>query len=151
MIRGAMSENKKLPASTRCTLKGAKFKIEIKVGARLTNKPQYLICEWFWDQVKQRGKEWIDKGWVKLWPPGLTPEWHSPLLAVKKVSGNKWNGDICLCMDFRAPNSVTEDPTYLVPLLREMLSRLVGKKIFSELDLVDAYTWYLLEASRSPP
>ena len=37
------------------------------------------------------------------------------------------------------PNSVTEDPTYPVPLLREMLSRLVGKKIFSELDLVDAY------------
>ena len=42
-------------------------------------------------------------------------------------------------MDFWALNSVTEDPTYLVPLLREMLSRLVGKKIFSELDLVDAY------------
>ena len=42
-------------------------------------------------------------------------------------------------MDFRALNSVTEDPTYLVPLLREMLSRLVGKKIFSELDLVDVY------------
>ena len=139
MIRGAMSENKKLPASTRCTLKGAKFKIEIKVGVRPTNKPQYLICEQFWDQVKQRGKEWIDKGWVKLWPPGLTPEWHSPLLAVKKVSGNKWNGDIRLCMDFWALNSVTKDPTYLVPLLREMLSRLVGKKIFSELDLVDAY------------
>ena len=139
MIWGVMSENEKLPASTRCTLKGAKFKIEIKVGARLTNKPQYLICEQFWDQVKQRGKEWIDKGWVKLWLPGSTPEWHSPLLAVKKVSGNKWNGDICLCMDFRAPNSVTKDPTYLVPLLREMLSRLVGKKIFSELDLVDVY------------
>ena len=40
MIWGAMSENKKLPASTRCTLKRAKFKIEIKVGARPTNKPQ---------------------------------------------------------------------------------------------------------------
>ena len=145
MIWGVMSENKKLPASTRCTLKGVKFKIEIKVGVRLTNKPQYLICERFWDQVKQRGKEWIDKGWVKLWPPGSTPEWHSPLLAVKKVSGNKWNRDICVCMDFWAPNSVTEDPTYLVPLLREMLSRLVGKKIFSELDLVDVYHQIVLD------
>ena len=142
MIWGVMSENKKLPASTRCTLKGAKFKIEIKVGVRLTNKPQYPICERFWDQVKQRGKEWIDKGWVKLWPPGSTPEWHSPLLVVKKVSGNKWNRDIRLCMDFQAPNSVTKDP---VPLLREMLSRLVGKKIFSELDLVDAYHQIVLD------
>ena len=139
VIQDAMAENKKLPASTRCTLKGAKFRIEIKADARPTNKPQYPICERFWEQVKQRGKEWIEKGWVKLWPPGSTPEWHSPLLAVKKVSGNKWNGDICLCMDFRAPNSVTEDPTYPVPLLREMLSRLVGKEIFSELDLVDVY------------
>ena len=139
VIQDAMAENEKLPASTRCTLKGAKFRIEIKADARPTNKPQYPICERFWEQVKQRGKEWIKKGWVKLWPPGSTPEWHSPLLAVKKVSGNKWNRDIRLCMDFRAPNSVTEDPTYPVPLLREMLSRLVGKKIFSELDLVDAY------------
>ena len=38
MIWGAMSENKKLPASTRCTLKGAKFKIQIKVGARPTKQ-----------------------------------------------------------------------------------------------------------------
>ena len=92
VIQDAMVENKKLPVSTRCTLKGAKFRIEIKANARPTNKPQYPICERFWEQVKQRGKEWIEKGWVKLWPPGSTPEWHSPLLAVKKVSGNKWNG-----------------------------------------------------------
>ena len=64
---------------------------------------------------------------------------------MKKVSGNKWNRDIRLCMDFWALNSVTKDPTYLVPLLREMLSRLVGKKIFSELDLVDAYHQIVLD------
>ena len=29
-----MAENEKLPASTRCTLKGAKFRIEIKANAR---------------------------------------------------------------------------------------------------------------------
>ena len=53
---------------------------------------QYSICEQFWAQVKVRAGEWLDKGWVKLLPPDRKPDWHSPLLAVKKVSGNKWNG-----------------------------------------------------------
>ena len=34
---------------------------------------------------------------------------------------------------------MTVEPSYTVPLCREMLGRLVGLKIFSELDLVDVY------------
>ena len=90
-------------------------------------------------------EEWLEKGWVSLLPPDRKPDWHSPVLAVKKISGNKWNGDICLCMDFRWVNLVTVEPSCSVPLCREMLGRLVGLKIFSELDLVDAYHQIVME------
>ena len=82
---------------------------------------------------------------MSLLLPDKKPDWHSPVLAVKKISGNKWNGDICLCMDFRWVNSVTVEPSYTVLLCREMLGRLVGLKIFSELDLVDAYHQIAME------
>ena len=48
-------------------------------------------------------------------------------------------GDIHLCMDFRRVNKLMKEPTFIIPLLKEMLGRLVGLKIFSELDLVNAY------------
>ena len=53
---------------------------------------------------------------MSLLPPDRKPDWDSPVLAVKKISGNKWNGDIRLCMDFRWVNSVTVEPSYMVPL-----------------------------------
>ena len=90
-------------------------------------------------------EEWLEKGWVSLLLLDRKPDWHSPVLVVKKISGNKWNGDICLCMDFRWVNSVTVEPSYMVPLCREMLGRLVGLKIFSELDLVDVYHQIVME------
>ena len=76
---------------------------------------------------------------MKLLPPDQRNDWNSPLLAVKKVSGNKWLGDIRLCMDFRWVNALTLDPAFMIPLCREMLGKLVGMRIFSELDLVNAY------------
>ena len=76
---------------------------------------------------------------MKLLPPDRRNDWNSPLLAVKKVSGNKWLGDIRLCMDFRWVNALTLDPAFTIPLCRKMLEKLVGMRIFSELDLVNAY------------
>ena len=144
-IGDAMGRNEKLPANSTCSLEGAEYKIKIAEGAQLTYKAQYPICEKFLPQVKKRMEEWLEKGWVSLLPPDRKPDWHSPVLAVKKISGNKWNGDICLCINFRWVNSVTVEPSYMVPLCREMLGRLVGLKIFSELDLVDAYHQIAME------
>ena len=125
-IGDSMGRNEKLPANSMCSLEGAEYKIKIAEGAQLTYKAQYPICEKFLPQVKKRMEEWLEKGWVSLLPLDRKPDWHSPVLAVKKISGNKWNGDIHLCMDFRWVNSVTVEPSYMVPLCREMLGRLVG-------------------------
>ena len=113
--------------------------VELEKGARPIFKRPYPIPEAFREAVNNRCQEWLDNGWVKLLPPDQRNDWNSPLLAVKKVSGNKWLGDIRLCMDFRWVNALTLDPAFMIPLCREMLEKLVGMRIFSELDLVNAY------------
>ena len=104
------------------------------------NHCQYPILEAMILKVKERCGEWVENQWVVLLPAGERNNWSSPLLAVNKVSGGVVAlGDICLCMDFRRVNKLTKEPTFIIPLLKEMLGRLVGLKIFSELDLVNAY------------
>ena len=144
-IEKELGNNELLPANSKCSLEGAEYRIEILKDAQPSFKPQYPLCERFLAQVKERVGEWLEKGWVKLLLADRKPDWHSPLLAVKKILGNKWNGNICLCVDFRGVNAVTGEPSYSVPLCREMLGRLEGTKVFTELDLVDAYHQIALE------
>ena len=139
-IERALRENSKLPPNTRCNLPNSSFRIELKEGVVASNHCQYLIPEAMIPKVKERCGEWVENQWVVLLPAGERNDWSSPLLAVNKVSGGVVAlGDICLCMDFRRVNKLTKEPTFIIPLLKEMLGRLVGLKIFSELDLVNAY------------
>ena len=139
-IERALRENSKLPPNTRCNLPNSSFRIELKEGVVASNHCQYPIPEAMILKVKERCGEWVENQWVVLLPAGERNNWSSPLLAVNKVSGGVVAlGDICLCMDFRRVNKLTKEPTFIIPLLKEMLGRLVGLKIFSELDLVNAY------------
>ena len=139
-IERALRENSKLPPNTRCNLPNSSFQIELKEGVVASNHCQYPIPEAMIPKVKERCGEWVENQWVVLLPAGERNDWSSPLLAVNKVSGGVVAlGDIRLCMDFRRVNKLTKEPTFIIPLLKEMLGRLVGLKIFSELDLVNAY------------
>ena len=133
-VRKALEDNARLLKNSRCKLRDCEFVVELEKGARPIFKRPYQIPEAFWEAVNNRCQEWLDNSWVKLLPPDQRNNWNSPLLAVKKVSGNKWLGDIRLCMDFRWVNALTLDPAF-----HEMLEKLVGMRIFSELDLVNAY------------
>ena len=139
-IERALRENSKLPPNTRCNLPNSSFRIELKEGVVALNHCQYLIPEAMILKVKERCGEWVENQWVVLLPAGERNNWSSPLLAVNKVLGGVVAlGDIWLCMDFRRVNKLMKEPTFIIPLLKEMLGRLVGLKIFSELDLVNAY------------
>ena len=139
-IERALRENRKLPPNTRCNLPNSSFRIELKEGVVASNHCQYPILEAMIPKVKERCGEWVENQWVVLLPAGERNDWSSPLLAVNKVSGGVVAlGDIRLCMDFRRVNKLMKEPTFIIPLLKEMLGRLVGLKIFSELDLVNAY------------
>ena len=72
----------------------------------------------------------LAKGWIRhsLSPAG------APILFVPKTDGG-----LRLCVDYRALNKITVKNRHPLPLISETLDRLVGSKLFTKLDLKDAY------------
>ena len=62
----------------------------------------------------------------------------APILFVPKPNGN-----LRLCVDYRALNDVTIKNRYPLPLMNELGDRVAGAKIFTKLDLRDGY-YYLI-------
>lgn len=61
-------------------------------------------------------------------------EYASPVVLVKKK-----NGDMRLCVDYRALNAVTIKDRYPLPLIEDELSKLAGKTIFTSCDISQSY------------
>ena len=59
---------------------------------------------------------------------------NSPLILVPKKDGG-WRP----CVDYRALNSITISDRYPMPVLRDVLHNLGGKRVFSSLDLLSGY------------
>ena len=58
----------------------------------------------------------------------------SPILVVRKPTGG-----LRICVDYRALNALTIKNRYPIPLVRETLSKIHGKKFFTKLDIVGAF------------
>ena len=71
-----------------------------------------------------------EKGWIS---PSNSPV-GAPILFVPKADGT-----MRLCVDYRGLNKVTVKDRYPIPLVSEMLDRLSKAKIYTKLDLRDAY------------
>jgi hypothetical protein len=70
------------------------------------------------------------KGWIR---PSTSPA-GSLILFVKKLDGS-----LRVCVDYRGLNELTVKNRYLLPRIDEMMDRLVGAKVFTKIDLCDAY------------
>ena len=66
-------------------------------------------------------------------------EWISPLVVVHKK-----NGDIRLCVDLRNVNEAIVEDKFPLPHIDELLSEMRGSKVFTTLDLTNAYHQLLL-------
>lgn len=79
-------------------------------------------------------KEYLEEaqrnGWIR---PSKSPA-SAPILFVPKKDGTQR-----LCVDYRALNKVTIKNRYPIPLISEILDRLSGAKVFTKLDLKNAY------------
>ena len=60
--------------------------------------------------------------------------WGAPVLFVKKKDGS-----LCLCVDFRALNKVTEKDRYPLLLITDLLNAPGPTRIYSKIDLKHAY------------
>jgi hypothetical protein len=104
--------------------------IDIEEGARVPNLPIYNLSRRELDILREYLDKALDKGWIR---PSKSPA-GAPILFVPKADGT-----MRLCVDYRGLNKVTIKNRYPIPLVSEMLDRLSRAKVFTKLDLRDAY------------
>jgi hypothetical protein len=80
--------------------------------------------------VKAYLQEHLQKGFIV---PSDAP-FTAPVLFAKKPGGG-WR----FCVDFRKLNAITKKDRYPLPLIEEMLTRLLRAKIFTKLDVRQAF------------
>jgi hypothetical protein len=104
--------------------------INIKEGKTIPNLPIYNLSRQELDILREYLNTAQEKGWIR---PSKSPV-GAPILFVPKADGT-----IRLCVDYRGLNKVTIKNRYPIPLVSEILDRLSKAKLFTKLNLRDAY------------
>jgi hypothetical protein len=82
------------------------------------------------EEIKRFLEENLDRGFIA---PSQAP-FASPVLFVKKP-----NGGLRFCVDFRKLNNLTRKDRYPLPLINETLARLAKAKVYTKLDIRQAF------------
>ena len=110
-------------------------KIELEEGSQPYKKSIYALSP---TQLKVLVKELAELKELGFIQPSLSP-YGAPVLFVKKKSlpgqPEQWR----MCVDYRALNSSTIKNRYPLPLIKELLERILGAQWFSKIDLRSGY------------
>jgi predicted aspartyl protease len=79
-------------------------------------------------------KEYIDSSIKKGWIHSSTSPAGAPIHFIKKKDGG-----LCLCIDYQGLNAITIKDRTPLPLIGEALDRLSKAKVYTKLDVQDAY------------
>ena len=104
--------------------------IELEPGKVPPYKPLYNLSEKELQILRQYIESALEKGWIV---PSKSPA-GAPIFFIPKKDGG-----LRLCVDYRGLNQITIKNRYPLPLISETLDRLSSAKIFTQLDLRDAY------------
>jgi len=86
------------------------------------------------NQANDAIKKWIDEQLAAGLIRRSNSPCASPVIVVKKPSGG-----LRVCVDYRPVNEMTIKNKYPIPLIRETLARMAGKRIFTKLDIIAAF------------
>ncbi len=106
------------------------LKINLEEGTKPFHRPIYSLLPPELTVLREFLEENVQNGFIC---PSKSP-WGSPVLFVKKKDGS-----LCLCVDFRALNRVTEKDRYPLPLIPDLLNSPGLARIYSKIDLKHAY------------
>lgn len=109
---------------------GGELAIETKPGAKLPWGPIYPLSEFELATLRHFLEDMLQR---KLIRHSTSPA-GAPVLFAKKPDGS-----LRLCVDYRGLNEQTIKNRYPLPRIDELMDRVAGSKIFSKLDLRDAY------------
>jgi hypothetical protein len=98
--------------------------------AKPVSKPPYKTSPAELDELRRQLNELLKLGLIR---PSSSP-WGAPVLFVRKK-----NGELRMCVDYRALNRLSVKKSYGLPNIDECLERLQGASYFSCLDLKSGY------------
>ena len=111
--------------------------IDLLPGTKPSAGPIYRLSE----PETQALKEYIEENLEKKFIRPSQSTCSSPVMFVPKR-----NGDLRLCVDYRKLNSITISNTYPLPLISELIDRTRNSRIFTKLDLRNAYNLIRIKA-----
>lgn len=113
-------------------LKNREVKLEIDESITPVAQPARRIPHSLKSKVNAKLQEMKEQGIIEK-VEGATP-WLSPMIAIPKKSG-----DIRLVLDMRVPNIALIRRRVQMPTVDEILQKMQGAKIFTEVDLSQGY------------
>jgi hypothetical protein len=139
-----MKKNESLLFDTVCNLDDCAFKIDLKEGVTLVFIKQYSIAESMKAKVAKRVGEWEEAGWIVKADEDCS-NWNISLLPTrKKSSGIVDPDDIKLCLDFKRVNAITKPPQKMISMIKEISTKIEGKRYLTKLDIKLAFYYILL-------
>lgn len=126
-MQGAFSED----ASNELPDHGiSDMKIEFKEGQEPRNTGLRPMSSVELEELRRYLEENLGKGWIRRSKSPVS----APIVFAKKKDGS-----IRVCVDYRNLNRVTIRNRYPLPLIPELIDRLLGAKVFTKLDIRQAY------------
>ena len=104
--------------------------IVLELGMSPPHWPIYNLSEYELKVLQEYIETALNKGWIQ---PSTSPA-GAPIIFIPKKDGSLW-----LCIDYCGLNSITVKNCYPLLLVSEILDRLSSTKIYTKLDLRDAY------------
>ncbi|EIE87751.1 hypothetical protein RO3G_12462 [Rhizopus delemar RA 99-880] len=136
-IKDVLKKNQSIPVTSSCPMPESIIHLPTKEGATAYRR-QYPIPHALRPVLDKQIEEWLKTGTIIK--SKVNTSFNSPLLLVPKrnKAGEIINHRVCL--DVRLLNNILP-PTfnYPVPLIRDIFDNLSGKKVFSTIDLSNAY------------
>lgn len=110
--------------------RGIEHRINILPGSRPPSRAPYRMSDEELVELRRQLKELVDADYIR---PSTSP-YAAPVLFVKKKSG-----ELRMCVDYRALNSITVKNRYPLPRVDEIFDQLRGAKYFTKIDLRSGY------------
>jgi hypothetical protein len=104
--------------------------ITLEEGATVPHMPLYNLSATELETLRAYIDEYLARGWIRR---SKSPA-GAPILFAKKKDGS-----LRLCVDYRGLNKITIKNRGPLPLIAESLNRLASARVFTKLDVRDAY------------
>ena len=110
--------------------RGAAHRIVLEPGAKPPTKQPYRMSDVELEELRRQLDALLESGYVQ---PSTSP-YAAPVLFVKKKGG-----ELRMCVDYRALNSVTVKNAYPLPRVDEIFDQLREARVFTKIDLRSGY------------